>query len=141
MSNDKQWGTAEQAFTDRLRESLDQQVASLDWQTQARLTRMRLQILERQQQGGHSSSTSRFPSFSQGFALATVATLASVLWLMPDVGEEGAGDKQVSLPHDQVNANATEAGMDATVLDVLLANEEMDFLQDLEMYEWLAQHS
>lgn len=124
-------------FTERLlaesvRQGMDQSVRELDWQTQAKLTRLRLQALE--QQPGHLSGGFDFSSFSRGFAVATAVTLAITLWVLPNAKD--------SLPESlsMLSDKATETSdteLDVNVMEVLMSNEDMDFLENLEMYEWL----
>lgn len=126
-----------QEITERLlvgavRQGMDQVVRDLDWQTQARLTRLRLQALE--QQPHHLSTGFDFSSFSRGFAVATAVTLAITLWVLPNAMEPVPGT--LSMLNDRF-AEPADTAVDVTAMDVLMSNEEMDFLEDLEMYEWL----
>ncbi|MEZ5453934.1 MAG: hypothetical protein R3E93_14130 [Thiothrix sp.] len=123
-------------FTERLlaesvRQGMDQSVRGLDWQTQAKLTYLRLQVLE---QSGRSSGSFGFSSFSRGFAVASAVTLAVALWVLPNVRN--------TLPGSMLTAgeDATEtvdAELDISTMEVLMSGEDMDFLENLEMYEWL----
>ncbi len=85
-----------QEITERLllasvKQGMDQSVVNLNWQTQAKLTRLRLQALEQKSQ---LSAGFGFSSFSRGFAVATAVTLAVSLWVLPDVTDSRPGDCQ-----------------------------------------------
>lgn len=127
-----QQNISERLLASAVRQGMDQAVRDLDWQTQARLTRLRLQALE--QQPRHLSKGFDFSSFSRGFAAATAVTLAVTLWVLPNIVEPPPGN--LSLLGDKF-AEPAETAMDVTAMDVLMSSEDMDFLEDLEMYEWL----
>lgn len=131
MSRTKQ-DISERLLASAVRQGMDQAVRELDWQTQARLTRLRLQVLE--QQPRHLSRGFDFSSFSRGFAAATAVTLAVTLWVLPNVVEPPP-DKLSLL--DNRLAEPADMGTDVTAMDVLMSSEDMEFLEDLEMYEWL----
>ncbi|MEB4591464.1 hypothetical protein VSS37_10775 [Candidatus Thiothrix sp. Deng01] len=123
-------------FTERLlveavRQGMDETTGNLDWQTQARLTRMRLLA---QEQSGHLSEGAGFSSFSRGFAVATAVTLAITLWVLPNVKDSLPG--AAPMLGDRT-AKTSDVELDANVMDVLMSNEDMDFLENLEIYEWL----
>lgn len=112
----------EQVLLKAVKQGMDHSVSSLDWQTRAKLTRMRLQALERQ------SSLSRkvdFLSFFQGFATALTITLAVLFGVMPHMTTP-ASENFLS-----------EVGGEAGTMEVLMSPEDMEFLENLEMYEWL----
>ena len=67
----------------------------------------------------------------QAAALASVAVLAVTVLLSP----QGLGPSaELALDDPFVQ----EAGTVGNVADVLMSNEEMDFLENLELFEWLA---
>jgi hypothetical protein len=77
-------------------------------------------------------------SFSHGFVAATIATLVIGLWILPD--------KHVPLMSAPFSLDTVSEiqGTDVVgaraVMDVLTSGEDMDFLENLEMYEWLAEY-
>lgn len=123
-------------FTERLlaesvRQGMDQSVRGLDWQTQAKLTYLRLQALE---QSGRSSGSFGFSSFSRGFAVASAVTLAVALWVLPNVRNTLSGSM---LTAGEDATETVDAELDISTMEVLMSGEDMDFLENLEMYEWL----
>jgi hypothetical protein len=121
----------EQLLVETVRQGMDQSVRDLDWQTQAKLTRLRLQAME---QKSHLSEHFGFSSFSRGFAVATAVTLAATLWVLPDVTETPPG--VLPVPSDNLT-DASDSDLDMNVMEVLMSSEDMDLLENLEMYEWL----
>jgi hypothetical protein len=111
----------EQIVVNRVRQGMDHSVVHLDWQTQAALTRLRVQSLA---QLDRRSSGFRFSSLSRGFAIATAVTLAVTLWWLPTVTE---------MPSHSMAA----VDLDVNAMDVLMSGEDMDLLENLDMYEWL----
>ena len=129
----------EQQLVASVRRGLDQSVSQLDWQTQAKLTRIRLQALE--QPVNRPSFGINLASFSHGFATAAVVTLVTALWLLPetiDVPQSSHAALPNSLPVEgqPLIGHLTES--DVSVMDVLMSTEDIEFLENLEMYEWLA---
>lgn len=150
-----------QRLTDQIQQGLNEAADGLDMCVQSRLRRMRAQAVEAVE---HPSAWQRMRRGTnkwlfmnpvvQGAAFASVTTLAVSLWLMPGYQ---AGDEQIAtLPVmmesvDTTNTtsiknvtthaqNATvhqENGMEVNEMDVLMSNEDMDFLENLEVYEWL----
>ena len=76
-----------------------------------------------------------FPSF----ATAAVVTLAAILWVLPNATDSLTSEAPVTASN--LDHAVPEVAMDATpevnVMEVLMSNEEMDFLENLEMYEWM----
>lgn len=145
--NTRNGGMTEGKLLAQIRQGMEQAVADVDWQTQAKLTHLRVQLLEQQHAQHHLSLGFDFSSFMQGFAVVSAVTLVASLWALPE---------QVDIPTQQFvltqtnvanqgnevenAAEVAEPELDITTLDVLLATEDMDFLQDLEMYLWLAEY-
>ena len=76
-----------------------------------------------------------FPSF----ATAAVVTLAAILWVLPNATDSLTSEAPVTasnLDH-AVPEVAMDAAPEVNVMEVLMSNEEMDFLENLEMYEWM----
>ncbi|WP_028489053.1 hypothetical protein [Thiothrix lacustris] len=125
-----------QEMTERLvvgvvKQGMDHSVINLGWQTQAKLTRLRLQALDQLDQ---PSAGFGFSSLSRGFAIATAVTLAATLWVLPDMAETRSGG--LALASDAL-MDASAANLDVSAMDVLMSGEEMDLLENLDMYEWL----
>ncbi len=114
--------TTEPLLMAAVRQGMEHSVSHLDWQTQAKLTHLRLQALER---ANHSSVSFGFSSLSRGFAVAAAVTLAATLWVLPD---------QVVV---HPSAEVFTADVDINAMDVLMSGEDMDLLENLDMYEWL----
>ncbi|OQX02514.1 MAG: hypothetical protein BWK73_42435 [Thiothrix lacustris] len=112
----------EQVVVKVVKQGMDQSVMSLDWQTQAALTRLRVQSLA---QLDRRSVGFRFSSLSRGFAVLTAVTLAVTLWVLPTLTE---------MPSRPL-LSTTE--LDVNAMDVLMSGEDMDLLENLDMYEWL----
>ncbi|MFN3785253.1 MAG: hypothetical protein ACK4RS_00300 [Thiothrix sp.] len=134
----------------QIRQGMEQAVADVDWQTQAKLTRLRVQLLAQQHAQHHLSLGFDFPSFMQGFVVVSAVTLVATLWSLVDhldappptfaltpVNSANVAN-QGSTPENK--APVAEPELDITTLDVLLATEDIDFLHDLDMYLWLAEY-
>ncbi|UOG91578.1 MAG: hypothetical protein L3K52_15475 [Candidatus Thiothrix sulfatifontis] len=124
----------EQLLVSAVKQGMDQAVMGLDWQTQATLTRLRLQALEREQKR-HWAEGFGLSAFSRGFAIATAVTLAATLWVLPDTAIPP--DSLAAAAGDHFTDAAAETDADVNVMEVLMASEDMDLLENLEMYEWL----
>lgn len=122
---------AEDLLVDAVRQGMDHSVMNLDWQIQAKLTHLRLQALE---QTNQSSVSSSFSSLARGFAVATAVTLAATLWVLPNVADVWSG---VLSSSSDTLTDASAADLDVNVMDVLRSGEDMDLLENLDMYEWL----
>ena len=126
----------EQRLVTAVRRGLDQSVSSLDWQTQAKLTKIRLAVFE--QPVSRWSWGTSLASLSHGFAAAAMVTLMTGLWLMP----EETPTIPVALDLSKANVldkpeMSANTGTDVSTMDVLLSNEDIEFLEDLDKYEWL----
>ncbi|WML90525.1 hypothetical protein RCF98_16340 [Thiothrix lacustris] len=125
-----------QEMTERLvvgvvKQGMDHSVINLSWQTQAKLTRLRLQALDQLDQ---PSAGFGFSSLSRGFAVATAVTLAATLWVLPDKVEM---HPSVLVLSSDTSTDASAANLDVSVMDILMSGEDMDLLENLDMYEWL----
>ncbi|OQX11210.1 MAG: hypothetical protein BWK73_18245 [Thiothrix lacustris] len=127
--------STEQLLVSAVKQGMEQAVMELDWQTQAKLTRLRLQALELEQQR-HWSEGFGLSAFSRGFAIATAVTLAATLWVLPETVVSPEGLATAAADDPVTNADA-ETDANANVMEVLTASEDMDLLENLEMYEWL----
>ncbi len=125
----------EQLLVTAVKQGMDHAVMALDWQTQARLTRLRLQALELEQKR-HWSEGFGLSSLSRGVAIATAVTLAATLWVLPDTALPPDSVAAVSGDHFTDAATATTE-VDVNVMEILMASEDMDLLENLDMYEWL----
>ncbi|MEN9425345.1 MAG: hypothetical protein RL122_2728 [Pseudomonadota bacterium] len=112
----------EQVVVKVVKQGMDQSVMHLDWQTQAALTRLRMQSLA---QLDRRSIGFRFSSLARGFAVAAAVTLTVTLWVLPTLTE---------MPSRPL-LSTTE--LDVNAMDVLMSGEDMDLLENLDMYEWL----
>ncbi|SEA93756.1 hypothetical protein SAMN05660964_02878 [Thiothrix caldifontis] len=123
----------EQLLVSAVRQGMDQAVIGLDWQTQAKLTQLRLQALELEPKR-HWSACFNSSSLSRGFAVATAVTLAVTLWVLPDVVKLHP-DEPVASGDNFTDAKAVDE--DVNVMEILTASEDMELLENLDMYEWL----
>ena len=126
----------EQALVEAVKQGLDSSVDQLDAVMRERLYRARLQALEPRHR--LSDFLSGW-SFSPSFATAAVVTLTATLWVLPNATDSLTSEAPVTASNlDHV---VPEVAMDAVpgvnVMEVLMSNEEMDFLENLEMYEWM----
>lgn len=124
----------EQLLVTAVKQGMDHAVMGLDWQTQAKLTRLRLQALELQQKR-HWSEGFGLSSLSRGFAVATAVTLAATLWVLPETVLPP--DNVAAVAGDHFADAAVETDADVNVMEILMASEDMDLLENLDMYEWL----
>lgn len=126
----------EQALVDAVKKGLDSSVDQLDAVTRERLYRARLQALAPRHRLSDFFSDW---SFSPSFATAAVVTLVASLWVLPNVTDSPTSGVPVTTSN--LDHALPEAAMDATseanVMEILMSNEEMDFLENLEMYEWM----
>lgn len=126
----------EQALVEAVKQGLDSSVDQLDAVMRERLHRARLQALEPRHR--LSDFLSGW-SFSPSFATAAVVTLAATLWVLPNATDSLTSEAPVTasnLDH-AVPEVAMDAAPEVNVMEVLMSNEEMDFLENLEMYEWM----
>jgi hypothetical protein len=124
-----------QCLVEAIRQGLDDSVSGLDWRVQTKLTGLRQQVLE---SGSHSSGWLGAISFSHGFVAATIATLVVGLWVLPDKHDPLI---PASSSRDTVSeVQGTDVVGASAVMDVLMSGEDMEFLENLEMYEWLAEY-
>ena len=126
----------EQALVEAVKQGLDSSVDQLDAVMRERLYRARLQALEPRHR--LSDFLSGW-SFSSSFATAAVVTLAAILWVLPNATDSLTSEAPVTasnLDH-AVPEVAMDAAPEVNVMEVLMSNEEMDFLENLEMYEWM----
>ena len=118
----------EQALVEAVKQGLDSSVDQLDAVMRERLYRARLQALEPRHR--LSDFLSGW-SFSPSFATAAVVTLAAILWVLPNATDSLTSEAPVTA------SNLDHAVPEVNVMEVLMSNEEMDFLENLEMYEWM----
>lgn len=125
----------ENMLLESVKRGLDYSVGNLDSQTQAHLTRIRLQALER---NNRSSMFFHIPSFSHGFAAAAVVTLFVTLWVLPNAKDSSPTQAApaVSMLMDS-GQKAAPMTLDQEAMDVLMSSEDMDFLENMDIYEWL----
>jgi hypothetical protein len=127
----------EQVLVEAVRRGLDYSANTLDWPVRARLQQARLQALDRHI---HWSAFLHLPSFSGGFATAAVVTLAVTLGVLPNATDlpPVEQDSVTFSPVPSSRSDTPDTVVDAKVMEVLMSGEEMDFLENLDMYEWLA---
>jgi hypothetical protein len=110
---------------DRVRRALDDEVARYDAALLSRLKRARQQVLD------EGLSSRRRAAHSPGLGWAAAACLLLAVVFAPWPPESGPA------PVPAMDTAAT-AGND---LDLLLAADDMDVIEDLEFYAWLQQQS
>lgn len=126
----------EQALVEAVKQGLDHSVSGLDFQTREKLRQVRLRALT---QTNRSSALFAFPSFTPSFAMAALVTLTTTLWVLPTATDSLTPETPVALLPDAglPVAEAINNASPVSVIDVLMSNEDMDFLKNLEMYEWM----
>lgn len=125
----------EKMLLESVKRGLDHSAGNLDSRTRIRLTRIRLQALE---QNNRSSMFFHTPSLAHGFAAAAVVTLFVTLWVLPQT--QDSFHMQVAPLMSWLadsNPETTPMGLDLNAMDVLMSTEEMDFLENMDIYEWL----
>ena len=125
-----------QEMTERLvmgvvKQGMEHSVLNLDWQTQAKLTRLHLQALD---QLDPSSAGFNLSLRARWCAGAPAVPLTACCWLLPARGGRHPG--VLALSSDTLT-DASAANLDVSVMDVLMSGEDMDLLENLDMYEWL----
>jgi hypothetical protein len=113
--------TAETAFLRQVRKDLDQSCAALDGQTLSRLNRIRHTALERK------TARHRSPLLLPFGGLVTASVLVFAVMLNDTPPE----------PTEGVPAAAEQL----EDMDLLSASEGLDFYEELEFYQWLANSS
>jgi len=126
----------EQVLVEAVKQGLDRSANGLDAQIRGKLSQARLQALAR---NDRPSDFFGFMSFSNGFAATAVVTLAVALWVLPNATDSLTPEAvpEASLVPERSLPEATAVNQEGNVMDVLMSNEEMDFLENLEMYEWM----
>ncbi len=125
----------EKELLDSIKRGLDYSAGNLDGQTRSRLTQIRLQALEK---NNRLSTVFHIPSFAHVFAAAAVVTLFVTLWVLPNVKDSLPMQVTPTVPlSEEMTSGADATELDMNAMDVLMSNEEMDFLENLEIYEWL----
>ncbi len=128
---------AEQVLVEAVRRGLEYSANTLDWPTRDRLKQVRLQALERHD---HWSGFLHLPSLSGGFVAAAVVTLAITLGVLPNTADLPSVEKGsvAWVPVPSFRFDKPDTVVDVKTMEVLMSGEEMDFLENLDMYEWLA---
>lgn len=122
---------AGQKLIETARQELDALANNLDPRTREKLRQAREHALH---QADRQSVFFNLPSFSGGFAIAAIVTLAVALGVLPNMAD---------LPAVNTNSMASipelfPSGVpDADAMEVIMSGEDMDFLENLDMYEWL----
>lgn len=126
----------EQLLVSAVKQGMDQAVMGLDWRVQAKLTRLRVQALELEQKR-HWSETLGFSALSRGFAITIAVTLAATLWVLPDT--VAPPDSLATAAGETFTDSPTETDTDVgvSVMEILMVSEDMELLENLDMYEWL----
>lgn len=125
----KQDHKVEQTIIRIVKQGLTRSMQQLDNTTQQRLVEKRRQALKYRH---HLSGCLNLVSFSQGIAVAAGIALVVILWLMPTTPESGLA---VLPPLTTIETES--AGLDTSTMEVLMSNEDLDFLENLDIYEWL----
>jgi hypothetical protein len=139
-SNDNE-GVDESELT-WIRQALDEQSAQLEAKWQIRLKQQRLACLQsRQPQAYRAKSLVKWPHFLNprqwfipAFALTSFMALMVGVWFVQQAStSQVPTSSEPSLQAVQQPQSPSLEGM-----EVILSNEDMDFLEHLEVYEWLA---
>lgn len=127
--------STEQILVEAVRRELECSVTNLDTATREKLYRVRLQALEQiDRSSGFSFFSSPFPSF----AMAAVFTLGVALWVLPNATDPLISESLTASVPEVFSPDVADAAVSgASTTEVLMSNEEMDFLEDLDIYEWL----
>ena len=113
---------AEQAFLEQARTVLDRGCDGLDGYTRSRLNVIRHEALAR------VSGKSGFARWMPATGIATACTVLVVLVLFP--GLQGENEVTEPLTGDTLQN-----------LDLLTAEEGLEFFEDYEFYQWLAENA
>jgi hypothetical protein len=126
----------EQALVEAVKQGLDRSVSGMDSEIRQRLSQARLQAVDRPDR---LSDFIGLMSLSNGFAATAVATLAMILWVLPITTDSLTTETVpvASIVPEHSLPEASVGNLDGRVMDVLMSNEEMDFLENLDMYEWM----
>lgn len=118
-----------------IRQTLDKQSSQLSAQWQARLKQQRLACLQHRPSKSHWAKRLLDRQWLMpGFALTSVMALLLGVWFMQQASTSPApAPLKPSLRAVQQQQSPSLEGM-----EVILSNEDMDFLEHLEVYEWLA---
>ncbi|MDR0779976.1 MAG: hypothetical protein LBF16_04685 [Pseudomonadales bacterium] len=117
------------AFLSRVRQDLDHSCAVLDGHTLSRLNRIRHTAFDAK------TARRRSPLLLPFGGLVTAAVLMFSVLLLNDTPQ--APLPQVSLP--QISLKGLPAAAEQLEdMDLLSASEEVDFYEELEFYQWLA---
>lgn len=124
---------ADRRFSDDAGRLLRQSAASLDEATRTRLARARQAALD---EFAHLQGRSRrpFSGWQPALGVAAAALLAVGLWL--DRGEEVAHPAASRIP-PAAAAQAGRVAGESGDLDLLLAGEQIEMLEDLEFFDWV----
>lgn len=119
-----------------IQQSLDAAEQQLAPATRQRLYRLRQQALEPRRRLSQFFTS---PSYSWVTASIGLVTLSLILWGMPlQFAPKPAVTTAPLISQTGTDAKYTESELNN--MDVIMSNEEFDFLENLDMYEWLATH-
>ena len=118
-------------LTALIKRGLDQSVQQVSQPVQHRLLQARQQALAANLQ---LSAPRRLVSFSYGFALALSITLVIVLWLTPVPYDSVFNSFLIDNP---IAPSTTSSVGDIKAMDVIMSTEDLDFLENMDIYEWL----
>lgn len=107
-------------FVRRVKQTLDAGVEEIDEATQTRLRAARRSALE-------SRRAWRVPAM-WGAAVAAAVTFAVVIWVAPQWRDEAP------------NGTALVAAMGSSDAEAMVVFDGLDLYEDLEFYQWLAEH-
>lgn len=122
----------ERTLVETVRQGLDYSAGSLNLHTRDKLRQARLRAL-----GHHNRWSVSFdlPSLTGGFITAAIVTLAITLGVLPNVtGLSPVDDSAMVLMQTEPSQSAVP---DTGSMEVIMSGEDMDFLENLDMYEWL----
>jgi hypothetical protein len=123
-------------LTQAVIQSLDAAANQLDAASRQRLQMMRQQALQPRRRLSQFFTS---PSYSWVTASIGLVTLSLILWGMP-LHLEPKPPVTTTPLISQTGAEAKYTESELNNMDVIMSNEELDFLENLDMYEWLATH-
>ena len=123
MSKQQRKPAQEQSFLDSVKKELDNSCDRLDGHTLSRLNSIRHEAMEKK------GAKARNPYLAPFGGLATAFVLILAISLNQTTGPESA-----VFPVSE----STSASLPIEDLEILTASEELDFFENFEFYEWLA---
>lgn len=133
---------ADNALHDLISTGLSQQADAIDGRMQARLRRARVKAVSAEQEQSWSArfwqavsvpAVMRMP-VAQASVAMLVAVFSISLVLTPAAVPLGNDNAGIGMSDAKFQLNEAQS---LSEMDVLMSNEDMEFLENLEIYEWL----